>query len=620
MIAKMKKVRVLGLAAKRQQLTQQLGKLGAIHIETREASSSELDTLKENQTSLQRALQTVPESKNSMSAPAPKDLDEALSKAKEILEAAEKLKDISDSLERVNREIARVRPWGDFSPQLVRELEEKGLNFTFGQVNADQMKAIPEDIPYIVVHRTKDRSLLIFLSASDELVYEAFRLPEFSLSELEGQRNELESKHAAASQELSEMQMQRSVVEQGLELQRQAYEFSAVEASLNNLDGMDLLCQVSGFIPDKRLHDLKQFAQDAGTALIIEEPSDEDPVPTKIENPRAIGIIKPVFDFMGTVPGYKEQDISFWFLIFFTIFFAMIIGDAGYGSLLSIAAITLSVKAKAKSGRVPDALILFDILSLTTVVWGAVTGNWFGYGPIADLPVLRSLVIPSLDSFAVENSDSVTKTVQFLCFAIGLVHLVIAHTLAFIKKIRQAPHIHAFADLGWMATIIGLFFLVLNVVISMEQYPVPSWAIYLIGGGIGVVFLFSGQQGDGFFRGVLRALADIINTALSGVSAFADVISYIRLFAVGLASIEIAKSFNDMAMGMMDSGIGGIIGGILVLALGHSLNLVMGALSVVVHGIRLKMLEFSSHLGNEWAGFEYKPFKTLATYRVRSKT
>ena len=95
---------------------------------------------------------------------------------------------------------------------------------------------------------------------------------------------------------------------------------------------------------------------------------------------------------------------------------------------------------------------------------------------------------------------------------------------------------------------------------------------------------------------------------LDSISAFSDIISYIRLFAVGLATVEIAKSFNSMAAGLGD-GAAGIIGGILILIFGHTLNLAMGGLSVIVHGVRLNMLEFSGHLGIEWTGIPYKPFK-----------
>ncbi len=609
MIAAMKKVQVLAMKSRRRQVTDALAELGTIHIETRDAESPDLDQLKEQGSLLQRALTAIPATAESADDLKAQSLDEAVEMARHVLSKSAELKEAEEQVEKIRREINRVKDWGDFAPASLQSIQNSGVYLSLATATLDQMKRIPEELRYILVRKTKDKRYLLLLDDPQDADLDSFRVPERSLTELQQELSKAGERSKLLRAQIMGMQPERRAIEAALDLHASAFEFASVEASLEELTDLEQICEISGFIPKTDTDALKTFAANEGLGLILQDPGADDPVPTKVENPRAVGIIKPVFQFMGTTPGYREQDISFWFLIFFTLFFAMIIGDAGYGAILTIASLFMTIKAKIKNGRVPDGLILFNVLSIATVAWGAVTGNWFGYGPIADLPVLSSLVVPALDSFAVENSAAVTQMIQFLCFAIALVHLILAHTLAFLKKIKESPRIHAFADLGWMSAIVGLFFLVLNVVISVEEYPVPSWAIYLIGSGVAVVFLFSGQEGDGFLKGVIRALSDFINIALSGVSAFADVISYIRLFAVGLASIEIAKSFNGMAEGMMESGVGGIVGGVFVLLLGHTLNLVMGALSVVVHGIRLKMLEFSSHLGNEWAGFEYKPFK-----------
>jgi V/A-type H+-transporting ATPase subunit I len=144
-------------------------------------------------------------------------------------------------------------------------------------------------------------------------------------------------------------------------------------------------------------------------------------------------------------------------------------------------------------------------------------------------------------------------------------------------------------------------------VLSSVKYPVPVHASWMIGCGLSFIIIFSRQEGR-FFHGVAMGLANLLTTFLSSISAFADIISYIRLFAVGLAGIEIAKSFNGIAAGL-GTNVGGLIIGGVILLFGHALNMVMGALSVIVHGVRLNMLEFSGHLGMEWSGKPYKPFK-----------
>ena len=186
-------------------------------------------------------------------------------------------------------------------------------------------------------------------------------------------------------------------------------------------------------------------------------------------------------------------------------------------------------------------------------------------------------------------------------------HISIAHIWSFIRQSKDKPFIRSLAQLGWLTMVLGLYYLVLNMVLSSEKYPVPIHATWMIACGLLFIIIFSRQEGR-FFHGVAMGFANLLTTFLSSISAFADIISYIRLFAVGLAGIEISKSFNGIAASLGTT-IPGIITGGIILLLGHSLNLAMGSLSVVVHGIRLNMLEFSGHLGMEWSGKPYKPFK-----------
>jgi V/A-type H+-transporting ATPase subunit I len=178
--------------------------------------------------------------------------------------------------------------------------------------------------------------------------------------------------------------------------------------------------------------------------------------------------------------------------------------------------------------------------------------------------------------------------------------------------VRQKPFIKAFAQLGWLSMVLGLYFFVLNVVLDAKRFPVPSFSLPMVLGGLAFVFIFAQQEeGVNFFKGALKGLAGFLPTILSSISAFSDIISYIRLFAVGLAGVEIAKSFNGMAANF-GSTVTGIVAGVIVFVAGHGLNILMSILSVVVHGIRLNMLEFSGHLGMEWTGIAYKPFSARA--------
>ena len=166
------------------------------------------------------------------------------------------------------------------------------------------------------------------------------------------------------------------------------------------------------------------------------------------------------------------------------------------------------------------------------------------------------------------------------------------------------PNIMAFLWLGIML-MLGVFLRAKVRFFQRILFPAS-----IIGGLIGFVLVcvFSAQgPGIRFSEGLKHGLGGFFTTFLDTISSFSNLMSYIRLFAVGMASLAIAQSFNSMGEGMF----GGVltIVGILIIILGHVLNLVMGLLSVVVHGVRLNLLEFSGALGMEWAGYNYEPFR-----------
>ena len=245
---------------------------------------------------------------------------------------------------------------------------------------------------------------------------------------------------------------------------------------------------------------------------------------------------------------------------------------------------------------------LLTLLSITTIAWGSITGTWFGSAKIASMFPFNMLIIDSISSL----NPSSGGTIRLICFIVGTIHIALAHLQNFIRKL---PHVSAFGDLSWLSMVLGLYYVVLNLVLDATKYKIPDYALYMIGGGLIGVFLFDKQEkGISFLKGVLRGVSDFLPTFLNSISAFSDIISYIRLYAVGLASIAIANSFNDMAAGL-GSGVVAAVAGTLILVFGHSLNIVMGALSVIVHGVRLNMLEYAGHRGIEWTGIKYEPFR-----------
>ena len=348
----------------------------------------------------------------------------------------------------------------------------------------------------------------------------------------------------------------------------------------------------------------RAFASENHLAWSADDPSEEDEdVPTKVKYSKGSKIIEPLFDMLGILPGYREQDVSIWFLIFFTIFTAMIIGDAAYGLLFLILAVVLTVKNK----KVNNVIFLIYVLAGATIVWGAITGTWFGSEAAMKIPLLRSLVIPNFanypEYFGVTASTQ-QNTIMKFSFTLGVIQLALGCLLSARKKIME-KNLSFIADIGWLIAASAMYLLALYLVIGQSINVKPVF-IAIIAAFL-IVVLFGGMEpGKSFGQGLKAGLSGAFTVFLDTISGFGNVMSYIRLFAVGMASLAIAQSFNGIASGMKGPM---TIAAVVVLLIGHGLNLIMGLLSVIVHGVRLNVLEFSGQAGLEWTGTAYKPFK-----------
>lgn len=622
MIVKMKKVSLITLKSHRDRTLEKLRNLGVVHVFTDRIEVESGEKLREQKNDLERALSLIlsaVEEADGRAGAEAKDpplsgdaaADAALTLAENLLAKAERRSHLEDERERLQRDLERFDPWGEVDPARLQALKDAGVDVQLYEVSRDTEQEVLALFPrFLVLQRTKTllRTMAFAIGPSESLPedIQPVTLPETCASDL---CSEIDARTAEIRDITAEFTAHREdipLLQEALAQLDQDLEFARVSSGMEQ----DRLLQwLTGFVPQSEVDTVLAAAREEGWGVVVREPDRDERVPTQLHNPAPIRIIRPVFDLLGTVPGYRELDISFFFLIFFTLFFAMIIGDAGYGLVLTAGTLTALFRTRGAGKPVGNGLILMLVLSSATVIWGAVTGNWFGYAPFNQLPLLRSFVIPGI---AIDNEAS-TELIQYMCFVIGTVHLSIAHIWKFIRGMGEKPRIRALEQLGWLSMVLGLYYLVLQLVIDPEKYPMPDFAVPMIAGGLVAVILFSAQEeGRNFFVGIGMGLAGIITTILDGISAFSDIISYIRLFAVGLATLAIAEAFNSMAGGVAAAlgGAGGVIAAILILFLGHTLNLAMGALSVVVHGVRLNMLEFSGHLGMEWTGVAYAPFKT----------
>jgi len=614
MIVKMKKVSIVMFDRFRDQSLRALRRLGLVHVESRPASSDDLSRFSEQKIQLERAHLLLPVEEKKKKKRAKKrgrkerasqgnlsagsvtqeDIDGCLEISEEVVELTEKIRLIEEKIDRLKREEQRLTMWGDYDPQEIRELAEKGVHISLFELSINQFKQLPEELEWVLISQTKSfvRLAVVNVGSEAELEFEPVTLAEHGCVDLQRQVDAAGKELQGLEHRLQHLAGERARLQAVLQRLERKIEFEQVRAAMV---GEEQLSHLVGYIPAKRADALKRAAAENGWALLIDEPAEDDPVPTLVENPRWIRIIRPMFSLMDTTPGYREFDISFLFLLFFSLFFAMLIGDAGYGIVLFVLTLVARLATLKRRG-IGGVFSLLFVLSGATIVWGALSGTWFGVEALASHPILSRIVIPQIASFGVEN----TKTVMFLCFLIGAVHLSIARLINFI---RNLPKLVAFSELGWLAILWDMFFVVRYIVLQEALNPAGIW---LVGAGMILIVVFGEQKGM-FFKGLFFGLVRLPLSILDSISSFSDIVSYVRLFAVGLATVAVAANFNAMAAEVGFGIPSGLISAF-ILFFGHTLNIIMGAMSVIVHGVRLNMLEFSGQLGMEWSGVPYNPF------------
>jgi V/A-type H+-transporting ATPase subunit I len=615
MIVPMKKVFVFMDSAGKSKNLKKLRNIGVLHPEAVKGEGEDFFRAKENLELVQRAYSLIVQDKKDVPEnPSQIEIEDGLELANIIINTHDHLDNIKTEIEEIQVQIDEQTIWGDYDPNDINFLRENGVDLKFYVIRSKDFKKLQSSRPVFKVSENGKNTAYVTL----EHVTDNFEkleqkkgvklnkviIPDKSLSELKKELAVKQQLHEEIAGEIINLKNNAAELAYAIKQLESRFEFSTIHSGIS--DDSEVTHMV-GYVPVDQVEDFKANADKACLGYAITDPAEDDPVPTKVKNSKIVSIIKPLFDFISIVPGYNEKDVSVFMLPFFSIFFAMIIGDAGYGTLLFLACGFLIIKNLIKRINISKTVILGTWLGFATMVWGAITGNWFASQQIADIAFFKSMIIPAINNWS-DDPDKVIKVMMYICFIMGTVHMSIAHIWNVIDGFRKKKPYEALTQMGWFFVIAAMIFVVLKLVVSPEM-GLPVYVFALIGVGFLFVVLFSNQEGN-FFKGILKGLGGLMPTALDMISAFADTVSYIRLFAVGLASFEIGKAFNGLAGGFLGDGQWYMyIPAILILVFGHSLNIIMGGMSILVHGVRLNVLEFSGHLGMQWTGIKYKPFK-----------
>ncbi|MDP2796536.1 MAG: hypothetical protein Q8N94_03395 [Methanoregula sp.] len=587
MIVPMKKATILFKTGDAEATVKYLRTLGVLHVEHQNLPEGrDISALQEKVALINSSFdvlnRAIESDKNIQ--PQNKIIGDWIAVANHIIELSNRQEQLESSSRNITGQIYEWENWGDVDRNQIQHLSQNGIYLKLYQVPVKEIQSFPDDVVAKTIFITGEIAHCVAISRRQfECAFLEILPPKQSLSLLKSR--------LAGNNEIMEM-IKDEIIKSACfyealfgikkELKKEI-EFHQV---LSGMGKEGPISYVSGYIPSDMEGHLIATARSRKWGIVITEPSDDDNVPTLLRNPKWVGRIKPVLALLGITPGYRELDISTLFLIFFSIFFGILIGDAGYGLVYIL--ITLGLQKTMKlNTEMKTTVSLFYLLGSCAILWGALTGTFFGQGWLLNLGYKP--LVPQLNN---------ANFMQTFCFFLGALHLSIAHSW---RAYLKFPSPKALADVGWICILWTAFFLARTLILG-EAFP--PWGIWLIATGIVLVILFTNPQAN-----VLRTIGEGLGAvALSLMNNITDVISYVRLFAVGMAGLAIAETTNTLASGLGD-GVAALAAGVVIILIGHSLNIILGPMSVLVHGVRLNVLEFSGHANVTWSGFVFEPLK-----------
>jgi V/A-type H+-transporting ATPase subunit I len=540
----MKHLDLVCVAADRESTLARLRDLGVVHLDLRSVTGEGVVLAKGAAADAERAVRIILKAREGKGK---EPLEIRPHPVDEVLQLESDRERLISEAEDLRRTIAKYEPYGDFDPALAKKILDAGV----------------------------DISSVVELPAE---------LPDVRLSEMKLRLARLETLIVAAVARLAGCD-EKAILKQYPSLADKI----AFECARELMSESGAVAFISGWMAERSVEALREVAHGEGWGLLVREPVDGEIPPTLIEPPKLFRPVKVLFDGLGIAPAYTEADVSVPFMCYFSLFFAMLVGDGAYGAIFLAA--TLALKKKLPKSW----FVLLTVFSSATVVWGLLSNTWFGANIpwCASWPIVQWLADPSYGNM------------MLLCFTIGVSHLMVARIW---NGVCRLPDTTALAEFGWAGILLFMYF-VTNSIVGI--FPlIPKSIFWIFGVALVLVFGFSVKPSELKTRG-----AELGMLPLNIMSALGDIISYVRLFAVGLASVKVAENFNSMATGLV-AGADAVwlkalmsIAMVAILVVGHGLNLAMAGLSILVHAVRLNTLEFSNHKGVSWSGYAFSPFK-----------
>ncbi len=546
---------------------------------------------------------------------------------------------LHEELRILRLEIARVEPFGPFSKEDIDYIQKEGnrsVQFFWAKQGSFEQEPLPKDVFFI----KSDHGIDYFVGVSPEPIH-GTKLVEMTiekpLQELRKQYEKSEHEKIYLEENLKTYQKYSTYLHHAIVDKLNRYHLNSTQNYVQlTMDGE--IFAIEGWVPVDKIELVKGLTGRFGVHQeeIAIEPTDV--IPTYLENEGTARVGEDLVRIYD-VPSHTDKDPSIWVLIFFSLFFAFIIGDGGYG--LIFAGIALYIRYRYQKMTLVGHRVwkLLVILAGACILWGVITNSFFGYSPAPNSPVMKVSFLNYLvkrkieyhwskhdstykewvkkfpatadmhdpEKIALAASETHNGKISYdlqakfadnilmeLALVIGMVHII----LSMLRYGRRN-----LVNLGWVLFIIGAYLYLpeylgattmTQYILGIDTHEVATQGLYLIAGGVGLAIFFS----------VLKHKANGLMEFMGAIQVFSDVLSYLRLYALGMAGLIMSETVNEGALAF-----GGVIG-LLIIIFGHFFNIVLSIMSGVIHGLRLNFLEWY-HYSFEGGGKLFRPLKKI---------
>lgn len=619
MIEKMKKFTFLVTDKEYEGFISSLRQQGVVHVQQLQqgASSQELQQALDLESRYVAALRVLDSAaKTYQVAPHAPALGQA-SDSLEVLTRIENIQAEEQTLmherDAIEKDIRVLEPWGNFDMKALQRLAQaSGLTVGFFRCSskffrqewADHYFAIP------VNEMSKSTYFLTFSEEKPDIEAEQIFLPQESLQEKRAQLDSVLQKLDLIHGELLYIEKQlRSVLLDGQSQTRDSIQLERVHLSDERVAG-DSLRLLVGWVRADRTEELTTVLDADHIFYEMEDPAFEDDVPVQITNGRFTSLFEPILR-MYSLPNYHDLDPSFYFAPFFMLFFGLCLGDGGYGLLVLFGGLAV---AKFCKGDVCNYGRLMAWLGMMTVICGLLMGTFFGI----DLSQQDwAFLAPVKPYFLNDNGVGPIfgySPMMVLSVIIGLIQVLLGMILKGCKAVKNYGFAYGIGTFCWVAAII-LAVILYGLPVCGVQLPQVVQYILMVLIGISALGIFFYNSPGSYRRPLLGLLGNIGGgvwaTYGMATGLLGDLLSYIRLFALGLTGGVLGGVFNSLAIDMTSSLPVMVrwIPMILILLAGHGITFALSMISAFVHPMRLTFVEFFKNADFEGGGKEYSPFR-----------